>query len=334
MLKTDQEYDLSQSNLTEYLDADELSRLLIYNKIISFAPGDEIIQQGSMAEGIYIIIEGDVILTAKLLAEGTTNLETLGPGSFLGEVSFIEQVPCATSIIANSEVKCILITGTYIELLTEFFPETKYKLYIAIVKQIVQRLKKMHDKIIHFIANTEMASRTLFSEIIQSLTKPTEINIEELSAEIAKLRKMPLFHSFNKEEINELFKHTQVLKAPNNCVLIRKDEKNASCYIILQGAVQSSVIYENKAAKLSVIGPATLFAGIACVDKNSQFTITFATCEAAILFKIGESDLAYFQKNNPALWYKLFNLICISLAALEKSVDKLDIRLNIEIYNR
>lgn len=332
----EQEYrdSLQNSVLGNLFNSQELEMLFTHSKILDFSAGETILQQGKQADGIYIIVDGTVILTAKLLGEGTTHLETLGPGNFLGEVSFIEKVPCATSGIARNHVRCLLITNTYVELLSEYLPETKYKLFNAISKQVCERLKKMHDKITHFISHSDMATRPLFSEIIQSLTKPTEIHFEDQAIDIARLEKFPLFHFFTKDEIDELFKHTVLLKAPKNCTLIRKGEKNASCYIVLHGAVQSSIIYENKAAKLSVIGPSTLFAGIACVDCDSKFTITFATCELAVLFKISESDLEFFQIHKPILWYKIFDLICKSLIALEKSVDKLDIRLNIETYNR
>ena len=83
-----------------------------------------------------------------------------------------------------------------------------------------------------------------------------------------------------------------------------------------------------------MIGPVTLFASIACINQDANFTITFTTCEPAILFKLAQEDLDYFQQQQPKLWFKIFELICKSLVELEKSMDKLDIRLNIEKYNR
>jgi CRP-like cAMP-binding protein len=317
---------LQSGLLSEYLKPQEIEMLQTYSQFVFFNNGDIILQQGKKSDGIYVILNGSVIATAKMLGEGTTNLETLGPCNFLGEISFIEKVPCATSIVAVSKVECLYITETFFELLTTYFPETKYKLLTAICKQVSSRLKKMHDKIILFISSSNMSERSFFSEVIQSLTKPTEVPLTEAN--------YPALLSFKKEEIDELLKHTILLKASKNCTLIHKSDKNPLCYIVVQGAVQSTIMHDNKVAKLSVIGPATLFANIACVDKNSPFTITFTTCEQAVLLKLTESDLIFFQKERPSLWYKIFDLICLSIIALEKSVDKLDIRLNIETYNR
>lgn len=334
MLKQEQQDLLENSILGKYLTREELENLLSHSKIINFAPGEIILQQGKESPGIFTIIDGTVLVTAKLLGEGFTQLETLEPGKFMGEVSFIAGIPNPTSKIANTHVRCLLITKTYFEFLAAYSPQTKYKIFTAISKQVSERLKKLHDKITQFISTSDMSTKSLFGDIIQSLTKPTEIKIEEAGITSMRLEQLLLFSHFTKDDVDELLNHAVLIKAPKNCTIIRKDEKNASCYIVIQGAVQSSIMHANKVAKLSVIGPETLFAGIACVDRNSNFNITFVTCELAVLLRISEEDLEFLQNNKPKLWYKIFDLICKSLVALEKSVDKLDIRLNIETYNR
>lgn len=326
--------ELMDSPLGSLLQPDELELLILHSHIRQFNANEVILRQGKQSPGIYMIIEGDVISSARLMAEGIATLETLGPGSFFGEVSFIEKIPSVRSLMADTKTRCILLTDTYLKFLTEYAPETKYKIYWAICNQICKRLKKMHDKVVAFIAQSNMVSRSIFVEIIHSLTKPATITKTEIQSELKLLPTAPLFRTFTTEEYDELLNHIEILKAPKNCTLIRKSEKNASCYIVLQGAVQSSIIHNNISTKLSIIGPTTLFAGVACIDSNSEFTIPFTTRETAILFKINEDDMAYFQLTHPRLWYKLFDAITRSLAALEKSVDKLDIRLNIEIYNR
>src|SRR5579862_3551467 len=249
------------------LDSKELEMLFSHNKIISFSKNDMILVQGGYAEGIYVVLEGNVIISARLLGAGTTNLEILGPGNFIGEISYIEKVACATSVIANELVKCLFIDNLYFEMLSAYFPETKYKLYNLISKQVCDRLKKMHDKITHLISNTDMITRSFFSEIMQSITKQTSvISQEDTHFDFKKLNQTTSFNLFNDDEIEELVKNGIFLSAPKNFTLIGSDENICCCYIVLHGAVQSSVLYTNKLAKLSVIGPATLFVGIACID--------------------------------------------------------------------
>lgn len=325
--------ELEETDLTNYLDRQELEILLKNSQILSFSTGELILQQGKKIEGIYIIISGNVAVSARLMGQGGTNIEVLKAGNFLNEISFIEKGPSPTSYIANNEVQCLFISSVYFEMFSLYFPETKYKILYAITKQICARLKKMHGKVTTLITQSEMPSLSFLGRVVHSLNQPKQVvSINESILE--RLQKKTLFKSFTKEEVNELFQHTVLLEAAKNCKLIHVGEKNASCYIVIQGAVQSSIMQDNKLAKLSVIGPGTLFASIACIDNDSSFTITFVTCEQAILLKISESELNSIRSNNPQLWYKLFDLICGSLVALEKSIDKLDVRLHIETYNR
>lgn len=325
---------LNNNVLSKYFNNQEIEMLLSYNKIISFASGETILKQGKKAEGIYIIIDGRVIVTARMLGESIANIEALGPGSFFGEISFIEDIPCATTVTANKPTQCLLITEVYLKLISVYFPETKYKLLNAMVQQVCERIKHIHDKITAFITKSEMITRSFFGEMIHSLTKPARISFDKSGIDINQLKDFSLLKSLNKDEIDELFKDVSLIKANKNWTLIHAGDQSASCYVVIQGAVQSSIVYDNKHAKLSVIGPGTLIASTSCIDSNDIFTITFSTCEQALLLKISKKTLDGFKNSKSQLWYKLFELICKSLIALEKSVDKLDIRLQIEIYNR
>ncbi|VVC77185.1 hypothetical protein AQUSIP_25120 [Aquicella siphonis] len=334
MLDSEYERLSRHSELAKYLDSSDLEMMASHSKIITFSTGQVILQQGRESRGIFLIIDGEVISTAKLLGAGTTNLESLGPGSFLGDVSYIEGTPCSTSIIANSSVKCVYIDDVYMNMLTTYYPGMKYKLLNAIAKQACERLKKVHDKVTDSMSSADMTKRSVFGEIMHSLTRPAETPMKLTEVNIDAIKKSEIFKLFSQGELDELFNHVAALKAPKNCTIIRKGEKNASCYIVIQGAVQSSVMHENKIAKLSVIGPGTLFASISCIDNITSFVITFTTCESAVLLRISDDAMLHFKNAQTTLWYKLFDLICKSLLALEKSVDKLDIRLNIEDYNR
>lgn len=334
MLKAELSQALQNSELGKNLDPQEIEMMIHYNQVITFEVGDIILSQGKKSEGIYIIINGNVAVAANMLAERTINLETLGPGNFIGEISFIEKGPCAASVVANHHVTCLYITDIYAELISNYYPETEYKIFSIIAKQICNRLKVMHNKIIAYITDSDMMKRSFFSEVMHKLTKPKKITFQEIKMSIEQLHQFFSFSTFNNDEINELINHTVILQAPKNCTLITEGERMPSCYIVIYGAVQSSIIKNNKIAKLSVIGPKTLFASTACIDRLADYTLNFTTCEKAILLKFSMSDLEYFQNNQANIWYKLFNLICHSLAALEKSIDKLDVRLQIEEYNR
>lgn len=325
---------LVKTKLYESLESPELDILIAHSKIITFSPGDIILQQGKINENLYIILEGNAVVSAKRLGKGVINIMALQEGNLLGEISSTEKGPSHTSVIATSKVQCLLITKTYIDTLSLFFPESKYKIARMIAKEICNRLVNVHQKITHFMTDADMVTRSRFGAVIKSLTKPEPISFADAEIDTQQLKKSPFFSVFTSEEYEILLKHSKLIKTAKQCNLIHEGEKNPSCYIILFGAVQSSIVHDNKIAKITVQGPMTIIGNISVVDKNLASLINYATCERAILLTMTESDISLLQKNNIQLWYKVFDLICESFAILERSTEKLDIRLNSELYNR
>jgi CRP/FNR family cyclic AMP-dependent transcriptional regulator len=326
--------ELKDSKLNAFLHLSQIDKILQYGELVEFTPGEIIVRQGKLSEGMYIILTGEVDIAARILGEGNSKLDTVGPGAFLGDISFIEQTPSPTTATATGKVKCLYISLMLYELLTGYFPDLKYNLLREISVQVCGRLKKMHDKVTDIINNSNMTTISLLGRVIHTLTQPKQSLKDPKELNIEDLKKKGFFQLFSHDEISELFKHTVLLEAARNCILIHEHEITPECYIVIQGAVQSSIMEQNKQAKLSVIGPGSLFASVACVDYESDFTITFIACESATLLKISNEALTFFEKNRPEIWYKLFTLICGSILALGRSINKLDVRLNIEIYNR
>jgi CRP-like cAMP-binding protein len=151
--------------LGKFLDQHELILLLKYSQIDSFKPGEIFLRQGQKIEGIYLILEGIVLVSAIIMGQGNTRLETLFPGHFLSTISFIEHSPCHTSFIATDSVLCLFIPNTYFQRLTNDYPETKYKLMHVITEQICARLKTVHDIVTSFISESEMTSLSFFDQI-------------------------------------------------------------------------------------------------------------------------------------------------------------------------
>jgi CRP-like cAMP-binding protein len=318
--------------LSEHLEPNELDLLMAHANAESFSTGDVILKQGDYSPGMYIIIEGTAMVSTRTLGSETTQVATLNKGDFVGETSLLMNEPCATSVIASRPIRTLLITNIYLEFLSLFFPELKYKILLTIAKQICNRLINTREKIISFLKKSDMTTQPILGKVFTSFKKAATISYEE--ADIDKFRGTELFSIFNNDEYEFLFKNSELIKAPKHCTLIDENDKNANCYIVLRGAVQSNIIHNKIVAKLSVIGPNILFCGITTIDPASPSTINFTTCETAILLKITQDELISIQHQNAPLWNKLFSLICKSIVALEKSVQKLNIRLDIELYNR
>lgn len=326
--------DLKSIELCQSLNDEELAILFAHSRMISFAPGELILQQGKKSDGMYIIIDGTVLVVAKILGEGITNIASLSRGNILGEISIIEEDLCATSVIANGPVRCLFIKHIYFEMLSILLPKMKYKLIVAITQQACNRLQALRNKIKKVITHSAMTKQSLFGEVIKSLKKPTIIALDDISIDIKQFKNSHLLGSNAEENYDELLRYSTVIEAPKNCTLIKDGENAAPCYIVFRGAVQSSIIEANTIAKLSVLSPMSLFCSVSLIDNHLSSIFDYTTCEHAILLEITLSNLDLIKKNNSKLWYKIYDLVCKSFVSLERAADKLDVRLNSELYNR
>lgn len=325
---------LKSIQLCKYLELHELDILLQYCSMASFPTGEIILQQGKKSPGLYIILDGKVSLMAKILGGGITDIIPLERGDMLGEISLIEKAPCATSAIADSTVTCLLLSADYFEMLSLFLPEMKFKIIKSITEKIGKYLLELHKKITHYMTQSQMAHRSAFGEVMKRLTHSTTITPDEIGITQDELQEASLFQFFNRAEFTALIQSTTIIKAPAKCTLIAENENSSACYIVLRGAVQSSIIENNILAKLSVLGPMSLFCSIFFTGHTEATIINYTTCERAILLKIPADYFLNLQKTKPELWYKLYDLICQSFVDLQRAADKLDIRLNSETYNR
>ena len=324
---------LSTTRLNHYLNLRELKTLVKYSKVMNFLPGEILLKQGEIASGLYIILEGTVAVVAKILGEGTAQLTSLQHGNLVGEISMIDKNPSSVSSIAHTEISCLFITNEYLAILAALYPKTYYRLKQVITDEARENLHGFHKKTTKMMETTDMMTRSLFSSVIKSMNKPTPLDASEVEHYLPQLANIDLFNYLTDSEKKILLKNCELIKASDECVLIQEDHIDLNIYIILYGAVQSSIIHENKVAKLSVLGPLDMFCSLSVFDKTSASIINYATCERSILLKISHQNIQYLQKKLP-IWYKLFNLICESFVTLERSVEKLDVRLNIELYNR
>ncbi len=334
MINSDLIHTLSTTRLSQYLNSHELHTLATCGKTVKFSVGKYILKQGKIADGLYIILEGTAVVTAKILGEGFTKLTSLGHGNFIGEMSIIDKNPSSISAAATSELTCLFIDNQNLSILALLHQKVYYQLKRAIVNEICEYLKLFQKEITRIIQQTEMVTLSLFGSVIKSLHKPVLLNEEEAAPYKSQLNEMDFMSHFTSDEKIELSKHIEFIKAPAECTLIQEDAFDSTFYVIFYGAVQSSIIYDNKVTKLSVLGPLDIFSSISILDNLSPSMIHYMTCERVILLRITQKNLDLLQKNHIRIWYKIFDLICQSFVTLARSAEKLDVRLNSELYNR
>ena len=113
-----------------------LDRLADVSGEIDFSPGQPIVLQGQVGNGLYIIVAG----TARVV-RGGTELARLGPGDFFGELAVIDQNPRTASAYAEGATTCLtLASWDLLEVL-----ERDPKLTLNLLRELVGRVRRADE---------------------------------------------------------------------------------------------------------------------------------------------------------------------------------------------
>lgn len=71
----------------------------------TYPAGESIVEEGGQAVAFYVIVKGKVEIK-----KGGDLLNTLGPGESFGEMSLLDGLPRATTVVAAEDTECLVMT--------------------------------------------------------------------------------------------------------------------------------------------------------------------------------------------------------------------------------
>lgn len=104
----------------------------------SFRPGEEIVREGGMGAGFFVITDGRVEVTS-----GGTRISILGKGDFFGEMAMVESHPRAATVRALEDVGCLALARW------DFLAEVKSspELAIEMLEMMSGRIRELDGRV-------------------------------------------------------------------------------------------------------------------------------------------------------------------------------------------
>lgn len=104
---------LASTSVFSHLDSETLDRLAASSDMQSFEDGAAIIEEGKPVEHLYIIVEGEVHVSTNALGRDV-DLQTLGAGTYFGEVSLMSGKNATATVNAKGGAKVVAVSRTAI----------------------------------------------------------------------------------------------------------------------------------------------------------------------------------------------------------------------------
>lgn len=137
---------LKEIKLLQTLTEPELANLIQLGTTHSFESHSNIVIEGELSWGLYLILEGfvGIFKTNKLTGE-TYDVGQLREGSFFGEMSLIDENPRSATVKALTDCQLFYVSK---EAFTGFLSRSsdlKTRFYDSCIKNLVARLRELDD---------------------------------------------------------------------------------------------------------------------------------------------------------------------------------------------
>ena len=138
---------LTGSVIFRGLTRDELEPLLAASAIVTRKPRDLIVREGTVGEGLYVVLEGEVevFLPTQAAAGGQRatriRLNRLGPGRCLGEYGIIDDRPSSASASALTATRLWFLPKAAFRTVVERHDRVGRIVYGNLLRYLVTRLR-------------------------------------------------------------------------------------------------------------------------------------------------------------------------------------------------
>ncbi|MEM9182723.1 MAG: cyclic nucleotide-binding domain-containing protein [Pseudomonadota bacterium] len=130
---------------TTYLTEQDLNLLKDRGSIVTYTPQQVILQQDTAPDRIYYLLDGNVKVDFSRVY-GTDVLAYVGPGEFIGEVSFLDQGESSASVTAVQAVEMLELSRGDLEELLEADPSLAARFFHTLATTLARRIRASNSQ--------------------------------------------------------------------------------------------------------------------------------------------------------------------------------------------
>jgi CRP/FNR family transcriptional regulator, cyclic AMP receptor protein len=104
-----------------------------------FKKGEVMVEKGKKTDGVYLLLKG----TARVQIPPQLRKAIIAPGEICGEMSFLEDAPASTTVVAEEEVEAYHLDRPTLENLFELFPHLASRFYRSLATNLSRRLREL-----------------------------------------------------------------------------------------------------------------------------------------------------------------------------------------------
>lgn len=104
--------------------------------------GEVLFREGDPGQELFLIREGRVVISKRVMGRVEQVLARLGPGDFFGEMSLFDQFPRSATVQAEAETVLLSLDRENLHRLIEVNPSVAAAFFYQLVQAFIQRLRE------------------------------------------------------------------------------------------------------------------------------------------------------------------------------------------------
>lgn len=136
-------HELTSLQIFNGLDEADAARICGDLRESEFKTGESILKEGNSVQLLWIILEGECVVSRSCDVNDERVLALLNTGDVFGEMSFVRTAPHSASIRAVSEVKACCYRREDFQELLDDRPEAAWRITSNIAAVLAERLRRM-----------------------------------------------------------------------------------------------------------------------------------------------------------------------------------------------
>lgn len=295
----------------EMLEPADRAELEALFQPVGYRCGEIVFEQGDGSEGAFIVEKGEIELSMELPGGGRQSVARMGPGSFIGELAWLQEMTRTLSATAVGQVRAQYVDAVDFRALLGSFRPSAYHLLREVTRLVSERVYATEEAVLELWRAMPPGRATAPGPDIDGRLVPSGFDCRPY------LGSFPMFASFARRDIEELVASACVLEAPKGATLVRAGQSDPPCWIVVYGALEA--VCPRSRVRMAVLGPASAHGHVERLLRRDP-QVDLRVREPAVVLRLAPESFENLTDPGARLPYRLMHGLGITtVAALERA---------------
>ena len=288
------------------------AQLLGVAREVSFVKGAELVRQGELSRGAFLIRTGSAEARVALPGGGTLSVARFAEGDMFGEMALIERGVCSATVVAHSNVDAWFVGRDDFRALVASREIAALETQRAITRVLAEKLRALNERFREHpaVEDRPAASGAPRGDPLAGVARSQHASFDWR----AFLPALPFFELFDEDETDELASIGHVMELPRGAWVFVAGRAAESCYLVLRGALEIFTINSSQKTerRVAIAGPGELVGFMALINSAPRANNARAR-EACCLLELPRATFMEIYDGSSAATVALHHAIHRSL---------------------